>query len=404
MRTLASRHVLLGVTGGIAAYKSPWLVRDLRRAGADVRVVLTRAARAFVTPLALQAVSTHPVRTEVLDAREESAMDHIALARWADLVLVAPATADFLARLAHGLADDLLATVCLATTAPLAVAPAMNAEMWRAAATRANLATLVERGVRVLGPGVGEQACGEEGPGRMLEPSEIVALLSPPGGMALAGVSVLVTAGPTREALDPVRFLSNRSSGKMGYAVAKAAAEAGARVTLVSGPTALPPPPGVAVVRVESADEMHREVMARAPGTRVFVGAAAVADYRPVAPSPRKIKRGAGALTLTLEPAPDVLASVAGLPEAPFTVGFAAETDDLLDNARVKLESKGVDMVAANWVGREGGGFEGDENALSVVWRGGMRELPRGPKEALARDLIALIAERIGAKGRAESP
>jgi phosphopantothenoylcysteine decarboxylase/phosphopantothenate--cysteine ligase len=404
MSALASRHVLLGVTGGIAAYKSPWLVRDLRRAGADVRVVLTRAAGAFVTPLALQAVSTHPVRTEVLDAREESAMDHIALARWADLVLVAPATADFLARLAHGLADDLLATVCLATTAPLAVAPAMNAQMWRAAATRANLATLVGRGVRVLGPGVGEQACGEEGPGRMLEPSEIVALLSPPGAAPLAGLSVLVTAGPTREALDPVRFFSNRSSGKMGYAVARAAAEAGARVTLVSGPTALPPPPGVEVVRVESADEMHREVLARAPGARVFVGAAAVADYRPVAPSPRKIKRGAGALTLTLEPAPDVLASVAGLPEAPFTVGFAAETDNLLDNARIKLQRKGVDMVAANWVGREGGGFESDENALSVVWRGGMRELPQGPKEALARDLITLIAERIGAKGRAESP
>jgi phosphopantothenoylcysteine decarboxylase/phosphopantothenate--cysteine ligase len=280
----------------------------------------------------------------------------------------------------------------------------MNAQMWRAAATRANLATLVGRGVRVLGPGVGEQACGEEGPGRMLEPSEIVALLSPPGAAPLAGLSVLVTAGPTREALDPVRFFSNRSSGKMGYAVARAAAEAGARVTLVSGPTALPPPPGVEVVRVESADEMHREVLARAPGARVFVGAAAVADYRPVAPSPRKIKRGAGALTLTLEPAPDVLASVAGLPEAPFTVGFAAETDNLLDNARIKLQRKGVDMVAANWVGREGGGFESDENALSVVWRGGMRELPQGPKEALARDLITLIAERIGAKGRAESP
>jgi phosphopantothenoylcysteine decarboxylase/phosphopantothenate--cysteine ligase len=403
--TLASQRVLLGVSGGIAAYKAPSLVRELRRAGAEVRVVMTRAAAAFVAPLALQAVSGHPVRSAILDPGEESAMDHITLARWADRVVVAPATADLLARLAHGLADDLLTTVCLATTAPLAVAPAMNQQMWRAAATRDNLALLVRRGVLVLGPAEGEQACGEEGPGRMLEPAAIVQALADRGPAgSLAGHCALVTAGPTREPIDPVRFLSNRSSGKMGYAVAAACAEAGARVTLVSGPTALPTPVGVERVDVERAEELYREVMARVSAASLFIATAAVSDYRPGQEHPAKIKRSGHNLTLTLEPTPDTLAAVAALPRRPFTVGFAAETEQVAENALAKLERKGLDLIAANRVGPGGLGFEGDENALTVLWPGGSREIPRASKTEVARALVSLISERIGAPGRPEGP
>ena len=402
MVSLGGQRILLGVTGGIAAYKAAALVRALKKAGADVQVVMTDAARAFVTPLTFQALSGRPVRHALLDPAEESGLDHIGLARWAELVLVAPATADFLARLAAGLAGDLLSTLCLATTAPIAVAPAMNHRMWEAAATQANVAVLRGRGVHLLGPAEGDQACGESGAGRMLEPEVIAAWVADrQAPRPLAGRKVLVTAGPTREPLDPVRYLSNRSSGKMGYAVAAAAARAGARVVLVSGPVGLAAPEGVEQVSVETAEEMLRAVQRHAGGADVFVAAAAVADYRPREPSPRKVKRSAALLNLALEPTPDVLGWVAGLPRRPFLVGFAAETEDLETNARRKLERKGLDLVAANRVGVPGTGFDADENELDVYWEGGSRRLARAPKTVLGRELVALIGERLGAQGRA---
>ena len=402
MVSLGGQRILLGVTGGIAAYKAAALVRELKKAGADVQVVMTDAARAFVTPLTFQALSGRPVRHALLDPAEESGLDHIGLARWAELVLIAPATADFLARLAAGLAGDLLSTLCLATTAPIAVAPAMNHRMWEAAATQANVAVLRGRGVHLLGPAEGDQACGESGAGRMLEPEVIAAWVADrQAPRPLAGRKVLVTAGPTREPLDPVRYLSNRSSGKMGYAVAAAAARAGARVVLVSGPVGLAAPEGVEQVSVETAEEMLRAVQRHAGGADVFVAAAAVADYRPREPSPRKVKRSAALLNLALEPTPDVLGWVAGLPRRPFLVGFAAETEDLETNARRKLERKGLDLVAANRVGVPGTGFDADENELDVYWEGGSRRLARAPKTVLGRELVALIGERLGAQGRA---
>ena len=402
MVSLGGQRILLGVTGGIAAYKAAALVRELKKAGADVQVVMTDAARAFVTPLTFQALSGRPVRHSLLDPAEESGLDHIGLARWAELVLIAPATADFLARLAAGLAGDLLSTLCLATTAPIAVAPAMNHRMWEAAATRANVEVLRGRGVQVLGPAEGDQACGESGAGRMLEPEALAAWVTDrQAPRPLAGRTVLVTAGPTREPLDPVRYLSNRSSGKMGYAVAAAAARAGARVVLVSGPVGLAAPEGVEQVSVETAEEMLRAVQRHAGGADVFVAAAAVADYRPREPSPRKVKRSAALLNLALEPTPDVLGWVAGLPRRPFLVGFAAETEDLETNARRKLERKGLDLVAANRVGVPGTGFDADENELDVYWEGGSRRLARAPKTVLGRELVALIGERLGAQGRA---
>ncbi|MFA7558394.1 MAG: bifunctional phosphopantothenoylcysteine decarboxylase/phosphopantothenate--cysteine ligase CoaBC [Hydrogenophaga sp.] len=392
---LQGKHILLGVTGGIAAYKAPVLVRELRRAGAEVRVVTTSAAEAFVGPLSLQAVSGHPVRRELFDPAAEAGMDHIALARWADLVLVAPATADFLARLGAGLADDLLATLCLATAAPIAVAPAMNQQMWRAAATVHNVGLLRGRGVHVFGPAEGEQACGEAGPGRMLEPLELVTCCAGLLGASdrLAGVRVLVTAGPTREALDPVRFISNRSSGRMGFAVAEAAAAAGAAVTLVSGPVDLPTPPGVQRVDVVSAAEMAAAVDAR--DCDLFIGTAAVADYRPLAIAPEKIKKSAARLTLELERNLDILASVAARPARPFTVGFAAETEHLEAHARDKLARKGLDMIAANDVSpRAEGGFDSAVNALRVFWADGEATLPLQDKRQLARELVQLISDR----------
>ena len=401
MVSLGGQRILLGVTGGIAAYKAAALVRELKKAGADVQVVMTDAARAFVTPLTFQALSGRPVRHALLDPAEESGLDHIGLARWAELVLVAPATADFLARLGAGLAGDLLSTLCLATTAPIAVAPAMNHRMWEAPATRANVEVLRGRGVHVLGPAEGDQACGESGAGRMLEPEAIAAWVADrQAPRPLAGRTVLVTAGPTREPLDPVRYLSNRSSGKMGYAIAAAAARAGARVVLVSGPVGLAAPEGVEQVSVETAEEMLRAVQRHAGGADVFVAAAAVADYRPREPSPRKVKRSAALLNLALEPTPDVLGWVAGLPRRPFLVGFAAETEDLETNARRKLERKGLDLVAANRVGVPGTGFDADENELDVYWEGGARRLGRAPKTVLGRELVALIGERLGAQGR----
>ncbi|RME34517.1 MAG: bifunctional phosphopantothenoylcysteine decarboxylase/phosphopantothenate--cysteine ligase CoaBC [Gammaproteobacteria bacterium] len=392
MSSLSGQHILLGVSGGIAAYKSCELVRLLRRAGAEVRVVMTRGATGFVTPLSFQALSGNPVRCELFDPEAEAGMGHIELARWADKVVIAPASADLLARLALGLADDLLATLCLATTAPIAVAPAMNRVMWEHPATAAHVESLRGRGVTILGPAEGEQACGEEGPGRMVEPQAIIDHLAAIPG-PLEGVRVLVTAGPTREALDPVRFLGNRSSGRMGYALAEAARDAGAVVTLVSGPVALPAPQGVETVRVEDARQMHEAVMARIGGVDLFIAAAAVADYRPKAPAADKIKKTHEGLTVELVRNPDILAEVAALQEGPFTVGFAAETSDLEAHAREKLERKGCDLVVANRVG-EGLAFDQEENEVLLLWRGGSEHLPRQPKRALARQLIERIARR----------
>ncbi len=403
MNTLSGKHILLGVTGGIAAYKSAELVRRLREQGAEVRVVMTAAAREFITPLTLQALSGQPVHSDLLDPRAEAAMGHIELARWADVLLVAPATADFIARLVQGRADDLLAAVCLACEASLAVAPAMNRAMWQQPATQDNLETLRARRVHVLGPATGSQACGETGPGRMLEPEELARQLDGlfQGG-ALAGRRVLVSAGPTREAIDPVRYISNRSSGKMGYAVARAAAEAGARVTLVTGPVALALPEQVNGIQVETAEQMHAAVMEHIADTDIFIAAAAVTDYRPQSVAGQKIKKSTAGMTLALESNPDILATVAALPEPPFTLGFAAETDSLEANARNKLRAKSLDMIAANVVG-PGQGFEVDDNALQVFWDGGERQLGRTRKTRLARQLVALLAERYQAKYNTDS-
>jgi len=406
MPTLAGKQVLLGVTGGIAAYKAPDLVRRLREQGAEVRVVLTPAAARFVTPLTFQAVSGHPVRSGLWDEAAEAAMSHIELARWADLVLVAPATADFLARLAAGMADELLTTLCLATDAPVFAAPAMNRLMWANPATRHNMRTLAARGVQLLGPGSGDQACGETGDGRMLEALEIVAELADgaaAGEGALAGRKLLITAGPTREAIDPVRYLTNRSSGRMGYAIAAVAARSGASVTLVSGPVDLAPPPGVRVLQVETAAEMRAAVQAELAGAEVFISAAAVADYRPASPASQKMKKQPGQTRLELELLrnPDILAEVAASSPRPFVVGFAAETENLEANARLKLETKGLDMIAANKVGADCG-FDRDDNTLLVLWPGGHEDLGCGSKTALAGRLLELIAERMRASHQAE--
>jgi phosphopantothenoylcysteine decarboxylase / phosphopantothenate---cysteine ligase len=393
----AARRVLLGVSGGIAAYKSADLVRRLIERGAEVQVVMTAAAQQFVTPLTFQALSGRPVRTDLWDSAAEAAMGHIELARWAELILVAPASADFLARLAHGQASDLLSTLCLASEAPLAVAPAMNRIMWSNPATQANVALLRGRAVRVLGPAEGEQACGETGPGRMLEPIVLadLALADPapatPLGAALRAQRVLITAGPTRERIDPVRFISNRSSGKMGYAVAQAACEQGAEVVLISGPVSLPTPAGVRRIDVETAAQMHAAVLAEVRGTDIFIGTAAVADYRPANPAGCKIKKTSDKLDVCMERTVDILNAVAQRPDRPFVVGFAAETDDVEQHARAKLVKKNLDLIAANEVG-DTKVFDQDDNALTLLWHGGRKELGAGSKQKLARDLIAFIA------------
>ncbi len=391
---MQGKRILLGVTGGIAAYKGAELVRRLRERGAEVQVVMTPAAGQFVTPLTFQALSGRPVRTELWDTAAEAAMGHIELARWAELVLVAPASADFLSRLAAGRADDLLATLCLATEAPIAVAPAMNRLMWRHAATRANVALLQERGVQLLGPAEGDQACGEVGPGRMVEPDELadlVAKLLVPQG-PLAGRRVLITAGPTRERIDPVRFVSNRSSGRMGFAVAQAARGAGAEVVVISGPVALPTPAGVRRIDVESAADMLAAVQKEVADADIFISTAAVADYRPARPPDHKIKKSEEKLAVEMERTVDIIAAVAARPMRPFVVGFAAETESVEQNARAKMLKKNLDMIAANEVGHDKA-FDCPENELVVLWRGGRRELGRASKETLARQLIALIVE-----------
>jgi phosphopantothenoylcysteine decarboxylase/phosphopantothenate--cysteine ligase len=390
-------RVLLGVTGGIAAYKAPELVRRLVERGCEVQVVMSRGAREFVGPLTFQAVSGRRVRDDLWDTEAEAAMGHIELARWADVVVVAPATAHFLGTLAAGLADDLLATLCIATTAPIVVAPAMNQAMWASAAVQANRTVLEARGVRFLGPASGDQACGEVGPGRMLEPNEIAAaLLEQTQGLrarALEGVKVVVTAGPTREPLDPVRYITNRSSGKMGFAVAAAARAAGADVVLVTGPVSLPTPAAVQRLDVETAEQMYDKVHEVIGGADIFIGCAAVADYRPRAAAEQKIKRSAPEMELALVRSPDTLASVAALPRAPFTVGFAAETHDVAAHARGKLERKRIDMIAANQVGPDCG-FDRETNSLTLYWAGGELALGEGSKAQLARKLVEVVAER----------
>lgn len=393
MHSLFNKHILLGVSGSIAAYKSAELVRRLKDAGANVRVVLTAGGAEFVTALTFQALSGNPVHTTLLDTEAEAAMGHIELARWVDAVIIAPASANFIARLAQGRADDLLSAICLATSSPVAIAPAMNQQMWANAATQENLRQLNERGVRQFGPGEGDQACGEIGPGRMLEAEQLAQLTA---GLfetgTLSGRTVLITAGPTQEAIDPVRYLSNRSSGKMGYAIAQAAAEAGARVILISGPTALATPPRVERINVRSAQQMLDAVMQQVTTSDIFISTAAVADYRPVQVAEHKIKKTDDTLTLELQRNPDILAEVAALKDGPFTVGFAAETENLEQHALEKLKRKNLDMIAANLVG-EGVAFETEENTLLILTATDKQQLATASKTVLGRQLIEAIAK-----------
>ena len=425
---LMGKHILLGITGGIAAYKTPDLVRKLTAAGAEVCAVTTEGAKQFVSTTALQAVSGRPVRDSLWDEAAEAAMGHIELARWADLVLIAPATANCLAKLAQGTADDLLSTLCLATTAPLVVAPAMNVRMWQHPATEANITTLQSRGTLFLGPADGAQACGEYGPGRMLEPEEIcsaLANLTLPASASkedssssmrmhdelkqdiqglMQDIHVVLTAGPTREALDPVRYLSNRSSGKQGYAIAEQAARLGAKVTLISGPTTLDVPPGVERVDVVSALDMLAAVEAVLPQADLFIGVAAVADYRVNEIAGQKIKKTPGSdegLALNLVPNPDIIATVAATPNGPVTIGFAAETQKGLENARGKLKRKGLDLIALNDVSDQRIGFRSNDNALTLIWSEGEQQVPMQDKSAIAKVLLSTVVELFGARLKA---
>lgn len=398
-QALQDKKIVLGVTGSIAAYKSADLVRRLREKGANVRVVMTKAACEFITPLTLQTLSGHPVAIELLDADEEAAMGHIKLARWADWILIAPATADTIARLASGRADDLLTALCSASESPLAIAPAMNNKMWQNEATQNNIRHLRSESAQVLGPASGDQACGEQGEGRLLEPNEIVAVLARLVVPALfQGKTVVITAGPTYEPIDPVRFIGNRSSGKMGFAVAVAAAEAGADVTLISGPVHLPTPTNVYRIDVETAQQMHSKVMEHVQHCDVFIACAAVADFRPQQFEQNKIKKTENdQLQLVFEPTLDIVSAVTAEEHAPFVVGFAAETSSADVYAKDKLVKKKLDMIAANRVG-VGVGFAVNENELEVFWKGDSRLLPKAPKKQLARDLMTLIIERYNAK------
>ena len=394
---LAVMNIVLGITGGIAAYKAPDLVRRLRERGGDVQIVMTASAEEFVTSTALQAVSGRPIRSNLWDKEAEAAMSHIELARWADIVLIAPATAEIMARIVSGGAPDLLTTICLATEAPIALAPAMNRVMWSNPATQANRRVLESRGTHILGPAVGSQACGETGAGRMLDPDTIAAAVFDIGTIQGEGLldnrKVVITAGPTREAIDPVRYITNRSSGKMGYAIARAAAAQGADVVLISGPVDLPDPPGVEVRNVTTAQEMHDATHDCVKEADIFVAAAAVADYRPKDLKEQKIKKNDESMTLDLVRCPDILASVAALDAGPFTVGFAAETEKVDEYARSKLENKALDMIIANRVGNDCG-FDRDDNAVNVLWSEGEKRYPQAQKSKLARDLVELIAER----------
>jgi phosphopantothenoylcysteine decarboxylase/phosphopantothenate--cysteine ligase len=404
--TPSAPRILLGVTAGIAAYKAAELVRQFVKAGAQVQVVMTEAAEHFVGKATFQALTGRPVRNSLWDEQAEAAMSHIELARWPDAIVIAPATADFLAHLAHGFADDLLTTLCLASDRPITVAPAMNRLMWANAATQANIATLKQRGVHLIGPGAGEQACGEIGEGRMSEPEDIartvLASLAPraSANQPLRGVKAVVTAGPTREPLDPVRFITNRSSGKQGYAVAQALAELGADVTLISGPVHLDTPAGVQRVLVETAQEMHDAALGALASADILIGTAAVADYRPAEQAAEKIKKSGETLTLKLARNPDIIADARRKYPHKFIVGFAAETEKLVEHAQDKLRRKKLDLIAANWVGN-GRAFDRDDNTLHVFWNGGERTLGPAGKTEVARGLAHVIAERHLAKSTA---
>lgn len=390
--SLHNKRILLGITGSIAAYKSADLARRLREAGAIVRVAMTENAKRFITPMTMQAVSGNPVHDDLFDLEAEAAMGHIELARWADLILVAPASADLMARLTHGNANDLLTTLCLATRAPIALAPAMNQGMWKHTATQANRQVLTERGIYFFGPAEGSQACGDTGPGRMLEPDLIVEhaqRLFHTG--LLAGRTVVITAGPTQEAIDPVRYISNHSSGKMGYALAEAARDAGANVVLISGPVALAPPRDMAMINVTTAQEMHQAVMANMTQADIFLAVAAVSDYCSQHIAPQKLKKESKTLTLTLERNIDIVAEVGILPEPPFIVGFAAETEQVIEHARAKRERKHMDMIIANQVG-DGIGMGSDENSVTIITAQHEVNLPTMTKTQLAHKIVEHIS------------
>jgi phosphopantothenoylcysteine decarboxylase/phosphopantothenate--cysteine ligase len=394
----------LGVCGGIAAYKAAELVRLLGKQDCQVRVVMTASAQQFVTPLTFQALSGHAVHTELFDVQQEQAMGHIHLARWADCVLIAPASANMLAKIANGLADDLLSTLTLAADCPVFVAPAMNQAMWHKPATQQNLQRLRQQGVEIIGPASGEQACGESGLGRMMEPELICErIVGNKQPQPLQGCKLMITAGPTREPLDPVRYITNRSSGKMGYSIAAAAIEMGAEVVLVSGPVNLSPPAQAQLIQVETAQQMYDAVLSQINGCDIYVGAAAVADYRPSNIQDYKLKKQQGQTMLALVENPDIIATVAGLPNKPFVVGFAAETHDLENYANQKLKHKNLDMIAANWVGQSEGGFDSSRNALEVYWQGGHTHLAMTEKSLLARQLLSLITERWHEKNSAKN-
>ncbi|HVL00942.1 MAG TPA: bifunctional phosphopantothenoylcysteine decarboxylase/phosphopantothenate--cysteine ligase CoaBC [Dongiaceae bacterium] len=399
MLRLANRRIIVGVTGGIAAYKSAELIRRLKDQGADVRAVMTAAAQEFITPLTLQALSGNPVHTSLLDTEAEAAMGHIELARWGDLILVAPASADFIARLSQGMGNDLLTTLCLAARCPIAVAPAMNQAMWAAPTTQSNLNRLQALGIRQFGPAEGSQACGDVGLGRMLEATQLAEMAADlfPSNI-LTGQRVVITAGPTREAIDPVRFISNHSSGKMGFALAEAARDAGAQVTLIAGPVHLPTPERVQRIDVISARDMLQAALDLSPQTDIFIATAAVADFRPQNSPDQKIKKqdNAGVMTLTLVENPDIVATIARQQPRPFTVGFAAETRDVVNYARQKIARKNLDLIVANDVSRGDIGFNSDQNAVTVLWRDGEQVLELASKHQIARDIVALIAQRRG--------
>ena len=399
IKTLSNKRVLLGISAGIAAYKTPDLVRKLTELGAQVQVIMSKNSEQFVAPLALQAVSGHAVHNYAMSAESESGMGHIDLARWADAVLIAPATANVIARLVQGQADELLTTVCVATEAQISIAPAMNQQMWQNPATANNMQILSERGVHILGPDSGEQACGEVGPGRMLQPQDIAYRLGQQFQTgALLGKTVMITAGPTWEAIDPVRGITNKSSGLMGYAVAQAAIEAGANVTLVSGPTQITPPERATVIQVRSANDMYNAVMADIDQQAIFIGVAAVADYQPVAQAEQKIKKNNDEIALRLVKTKDILAEVAALDNKPFCIGFAAETNDVIAYARGKLQRKNLDLIAANHVGGTQTGFGTPDNAITLISKDSVTELPRANKTALARTLIEHIATHLKAQ------
>jgi len=403
MQRLTRKRVILGVTGGIAAYKSAELIRRLIDCDAEVRVVMTEGAKEFITPLTLQALSGNPIHDSLLDPTAEAAMGHIALARWADIILIAPASANFLAKLNAGQGNDLLNTLCLASAAPIVVAPAMNQQMWANASTQDNIKSLSNKGIHVLGPAEGSQACGDVGPGRMIEPLQLAqSLANFFKNQALTGKKVVITAGPTREALDPIRYISNHSSGKMGFSIAEAAMEAGASTTLIAGPVTLSTPDRIKRIDVVSAQDMYEASLAEALDADIFIATAAVADYRPQNIAIEKIKKSTQSLTITLEKNPDIVAAVAQLSPKPFTVGFAAETQNVLDYARGKIKSKNLDMVAANDVSNSAIGFNSDENAITVIWPAGHQVFSQASKPQIAKQLIALIAQHIHLKASRE--